>query len=285
MSATNTTTYYGLSQYIGTDKPTYLGDYNADMLAIDTGIHDAAEDASDALTTANTAASTATTAATTASTALTTATEAQETAETAQETAETAATNSSAALVAAQAAEDAAEANPITNLAPAYDSTLTYEVGDLVTYDGKLYKCIVEVSTAMSFDLDYWDDVTTSATYQSKSAVVATTTSDGVYTYAEIFNSLFSQFTVDPSKKYVVNWYVESAETMYTAYSTIVTDHSIHFDRSEASASSLSNIAMIVSEDSKVYEAVITSSGLTVTNSSDTVVTSGFEFNIFESDF
>ena len=40
MSSTNKTTYYKLSQYIGTDKPTYLGDYNADMTKIDAGIHD-----------------------------------------------------------------------------------------------------------------------------------------------------------------------------------------------------------------------------------------------------
>ena len=28
MSSTNKTTNYNLSQYIGSDKPTYLGDYN-----------------------------------------------------------------------------------------------------------------------------------------------------------------------------------------------------------------------------------------------------------------
>lgn len=39
MSSTNKTTYYDLSQYIGTDKPTYLGDYNSDMSKIDAGIH------------------------------------------------------------------------------------------------------------------------------------------------------------------------------------------------------------------------------------------------------
>lgn len=39
MSSTNKTTYYKLSQYIGTDKPTFLGDYNADMSKIDAGIH------------------------------------------------------------------------------------------------------------------------------------------------------------------------------------------------------------------------------------------------------
>ena len=36
MASTNHTTNYNLSQYISTDKPTYLVDYNNDMLAIDT---------------------------------------------------------------------------------------------------------------------------------------------------------------------------------------------------------------------------------------------------------
>ena len=39
MASTNKTTNYELSQYIGTDKPTYLTDYNQDMAKIDAGIH------------------------------------------------------------------------------------------------------------------------------------------------------------------------------------------------------------------------------------------------------
>ena len=39
MGATNTTTYYSLSQFVGTDKPAWLQDYNGDMLKIDTGIN------------------------------------------------------------------------------------------------------------------------------------------------------------------------------------------------------------------------------------------------------
>ena len=41
MASTNKTTHYELSQYVGTDKPTYLVDYNTDMATIDTGIYDA----------------------------------------------------------------------------------------------------------------------------------------------------------------------------------------------------------------------------------------------------
>lgn len=37
-AATNSTANYNLSQYVGSDKPTYLGDYNSDMLKIDTAI-------------------------------------------------------------------------------------------------------------------------------------------------------------------------------------------------------------------------------------------------------
>lgn len=48
MSSTNKTTYYELSQYIGTDKPTYLGDYNSDMSKIDAGIHEAEDKATTA---------------------------------------------------------------------------------------------------------------------------------------------------------------------------------------------------------------------------------------------
>lgn len=41
MGSTNKTTNYELSQFIGTDKPAWLQDYNGDMQKIDTGIHNA----------------------------------------------------------------------------------------------------------------------------------------------------------------------------------------------------------------------------------------------------
>lgn len=55
MSSTNKTNYYNLSQYIGTDKPTYLGDYNSDMSKIDAGIHRVQETATTANQTAGSA--------------------------------------------------------------------------------------------------------------------------------------------------------------------------------------------------------------------------------------
>jgi len=55
MSSTNKTTNYKLSQYIGTDKPTYLGDYNSDMLKIDTQLKANADSASKATSAAGAA--------------------------------------------------------------------------------------------------------------------------------------------------------------------------------------------------------------------------------------
>lgn len=55
MSSTNKTTNYKLSQYIGTDKPTYLGDYNSDMLKIDSQLKANAVSASNAASAAGAA--------------------------------------------------------------------------------------------------------------------------------------------------------------------------------------------------------------------------------------
>lgn len=48
MSSTNKTPNYNLSQYVGTDKPTYLGDYNGDMLKIDSQMKENADAATNA---------------------------------------------------------------------------------------------------------------------------------------------------------------------------------------------------------------------------------------------
>lgn len=56
MSATNSTTHYQLSQFIGTDIPGWLSDYNSDNAKIDTGIFNAQSAAESAGTTATQAA-------------------------------------------------------------------------------------------------------------------------------------------------------------------------------------------------------------------------------------
>ena len=41
MSSTNSTSHYELSQFVGSDKPAWLGDYNSDMAKIDAGVYSA----------------------------------------------------------------------------------------------------------------------------------------------------------------------------------------------------------------------------------------------------
>lgn len=64
MGATNHTTNYNLSQFVGTDKPAWLQDYNGDMTKIDTGINGAKVAADAAQLSADNAQADATTATT-----------------------------------------------------------------------------------------------------------------------------------------------------------------------------------------------------------------------------
>ena len=172
MSFTNQTTHYGLPQWIGSDKPTYLVDQNNAYQTIDSELYNANTASGEAVTTAQGAVTTAEGAASTAATALSTAQGAETTANTADgkadnaiTLAQSAQTAAGAAQTAAEAAQEAAAGNSITNLANAYDPTLTYNVGDLVTQDGKLYQCITQVSTPEAFDVNKWDDKTASEVF------------------------------------------------------------------------------------------------------------------------
>lgn len=172
MSYTNSTPNYALPQWIGTDKPTFLGDFNSAFSAIDTQMKANADASTAATATANSAAATATSANTNATTALNTANSAASEAASATSAAASATSTANTASTDAAAALRASAANTIENLAPAYDPTLTYNVGDLVTFideqnSGKLYKCIVAVSYPEAFNINKWDDVTTSEVFEA----------------------------------------------------------------------------------------------------------------------
>lgn len=49
MTATNKTTNYELSQFVGSDRPTWLGDYNSDMSKIDKQLKRNADDIASAI--------------------------------------------------------------------------------------------------------------------------------------------------------------------------------------------------------------------------------------------
>lgn len=79
-ASTNKTANYNLSQYVGSDKPTYLGDYNSDMSKIDTQMKTNSTTISEVNTKAELAKTTADTALQNADLAQTTADEANTTA-------------------------------------------------------------------------------------------------------------------------------------------------------------------------------------------------------------
>lgn len=138
MAHTNSTSNYDLSQFIGTDKPTFLGDYNGDMQKIDAAIKGAKDTADGASTTANAASTLATSASETATqaasdaasasanatTALNTANNATTTAQNASTAAQSATTTANTAATKADAAKAEAEAAAAAvALKPSYDET------------------------------------------------------------------------------------------------------------------------------------------------------------------
>lgn len=104
MASTNKTSNYELSQFLGTDKPAWLSDYNQDMSKIDTQMKanaDAATAAGGSATSANTAIGTLANLTTTAKTDLVSAiNEVDSNADTAQNTANSASSNASSAILA-----------------------------------------------------------------------------------------------------------------------------------------------------------------------------------------
>lgn len=109
MSHTNSTTYYGLPQFVTTDKPAWLTDVNTAFAAVDTGIHNAKAAADAAQSDATQALSDASSAGTTAT------------------------------------AADSKGSGAVASIAATFDPTETYAVGDLVMYNNLLYKCHIAV--------------------------------------------------------------------------------------------------------------------------------------------
>lgn len=97
MSSTNKTSHYNLPQFIGSDIPTWLGDFNSAMTAIDSGINAAATSASGAATTAAQASTDAAAAASSATSAYNAAAAAQKSADDAMEAVATEQTRAEAA--------------------------------------------------------------------------------------------------------------------------------------------------------------------------------------------
>lgn len=109
MSHSTSTPHYNLPQFASTDKPAWLTDINTAYSDIDTGLHNAKTAADDAQADASQALETA--------------------------------GDASAAATAA----DSKGSGAVASIAPAFDTTAAYSVGDNVVYNNLLYTCIVPV--------------------------------------------------------------------------------------------------------------------------------------------
>lgn len=127
MASTNKTTNYQLSQFLGTDKPAWLGDYNQDMMKID-GAMKANADA-------------ATAAAGKGDAAQATADAASSAAETAQQTAETAQESANQTNIVANTANDKADViSRYLNLNVIENLTWTSNYGQVANATTKIVK-------------------------------------------------------------------------------------------------------------------------------------------------
>lgn len=124
MAHTNQTPNYELSQFLGTDKPAWLVDYNGDMEKIDLGLK-AAKDVADS----------------------------------AKEEADQGAIDIAAVTVTANSA-DAKASGAVSDISDAYDATSTYDLGDLVIYNNLLYKCTTAITVPETFDGTHWTRIT-----------------------------------------------------------------------------------------------------------------------------
>lgn len=151
MGHTNATPNYNFPQFVGTDKPTFLGDINGAFLAIDGAIAGAQADADGAASVANTAASTAAGAVETANSAATTAASAASTATAAQSTANTAAdtaNNAQSTAVLAKSTADSAAADAAEAKAAAVRGSVTVTADGVKTWAALLAELYAEIDAS-----------------------------------------------------------------------------------------------------------------------------------------
>lgn len=255
MGHTNETSNYELPQFVGTDKPTWLGDINGAMLKIDAAIAGVASDATGAVSVANGAATLAESASAAASAATTTA-----------EAASTAAT--SATSVANTAADTANNAQSTAVLAKSTADTASATATATDTKVGALTDLQTTVKTSVVAAIN---EVNDKADRGSVSV-----TADGVKTLGALLtelDALIDYSKITPNTTLVSDGafaHVEFASNN-GAYFLKSMMHTNRIDFEEYRVSGVSS-ALVVS---------VSTTGTTYTTDTDTVPTSGTEFTLY----
>ena len=185
MASTNKTTNYELSQFEGTDKPSWEADYNADMLAIDTNlkaVSDVADGASGSISTLADRVTTAEGNITTNANDI----DALEARADALEAGQTSDDSRLDALEAEQIVQNTAiEGNTQLgyNIARPYDSASTYSLDDYALFQNTLYKCTTAVTTGEAFDPTKWEAIKVTDEFSSGSTTATLLKDDNLLTF------------------------------------------------------------------------------------------------------
>ena len=155
MSHTNSTTNYGLPQFLTSDKPAWLTDINNAFSNIDTAIDNAQTKADTAYTDAGNAQLDATTAINNA------------------------------------AAADAKGSGALASIETAFDPATIYAVGSKVMYNSLLYRCIVAVTTPGPWTgSDNWERITVDTLIASTDSKVGNLSSLSTSDKASLVNAV-----------------------------------------------------------------------------------------------
>ena len=158
MASTNKTPNYELSQFVETDRPAWLTDYNGDMRKLDTAL----KAVSDVASGASGGISSLTDRMTAAEGGITTNANDIDALEARADALEAQAQSSAgtiAGIQTEQIAQNAGIESAIQlgyNLARPYDSASTYAAGDYVLFQNTLYKCVTAIATGEAFDPTKW---------------------------------------------------------------------------------------------------------------------------------
>lgn len=259
MGHTNETSNYHLPQFIGTDKPTWLGDVNGAMLAIDNAIAGVASDATSAVSIANGAATLATSASEAASAATTTA-----------EAASTAAT--SAASVANTAADTANNAQSTAVLAKSTADTASATATATDTKVGALTDLQTTDKTSVVAAINEIDGEV------NKGSV--SVTADGVKTIGALLEDLFAliDFTkISTNSKFTVN---VSGGSIDVAHIELYTNNTIFFVLSHGHSTRLDFVEYRIGSTSALYTYSVTTTGTTATDGTSSVPTADTVYTI-----
>lgn len=143
----------------------------------------------------------------------------------------------------------------------------------------------MSITTPEAFNINKWDDVTTSEIYGLKSTLLKTVVADGVKTGIECLNELISGINVNANKEYLyIETDVNSHRIILHSTDVVPSSGRITFGITEINVSSLVIGSTTLKENkSSVKLCTITTNGnVTISNSGSQVETSGYKHELYE---